>query len=253
MNNALIAMATTLLLAALALWLSDAQVELFLLLNQASSQLPDWLWANLTLLADTLWAVAALLIAASFRPQLFVKALLTFLLGALIVHLAKAGFDASRPALVLGKEAFHIIGPTLKHHSFPSGHAFTAMATAGLLALTFPRAAIAILTIGALAAFSRIAVGAHWPLDVLVGGGLGLLTAVVGVQSANKIALFQHNGWRMAALVLLTLATIALIFHDDRYPMTQALTVLSALVALAISVQRMWWPLMRLIRQTDRS
>ncbi|ASP40034.1 hypothetical protein CHH28_15740 [Bacterioplanes sanyensis] len=253
MNNSTPILGVALLFAGLLLWLQGGQAALFIQLNALTATLPDWLWANLTLLADTLWAVAALLIAASYRPRLLGQALLVLLVGGLIVHLGKAGFDAARPAKVLAEDAFHIIGPTLKHHSFPSGHAFTAMAAAGLLAMTFTRFAAIILVVGLAAAVSRVAVGAHWPLDVLVGGGLGLLTAWGCIVWSNNRAWVHSNGWRFSAMCLLTLATLALAFHDDRYPDTQLLTVVTSLLALVIAGQRLWWPLWRLIRQTDQN
>ncbi|GGY53862.1 hypothetical protein GCM10011297_28210 [Bacterioplanes sanyensis] len=246
-------LALALLLIAAWVYVTGNDTASFLWLNQQTQLLPDWLWANLTLLADTLWAVAALLIAASYRPQLFGQALLLLLLGAVVVHAGKQGFDLGRPAQVLGADVFHIIGPTLRNHSFPSGHSFTAMAAAGLLALHWRSWRILILTVGALAAFSRIAVGAHWPLDVLVGGALGLLTAWICVWWSQRQAWINSNGWRFTSLLLLTLASVALIFHDDRYPDTQLLTVVSALLALAVAMRKVWWPLWQLIRQTGRS
>ena len=61
--------------------------------------------------------------------------------------------------------------------SFPSGHAATA--AAGALAFTriWPAAAIPAWTMAAIIAVSRIALGVHFPSDVLVGFLLGALIA----------------------------------------------------------------------------
>jgi hypothetical protein len=71
-----------------------------------------------------------------------------------------------------------VIGtPLLNHASMPSGHALTAGAVATVLAAALGLRGWRVLLPFVLAvavALSRIAVGAHWPADVLAGAGLGL-------------------------------------------------------------------------------
>jgi membrane-associated phospholipid phosphatase len=61
-----------------------------------------------------------------------------------------------------------------QEQSFPSGHTACSVAAARALSRTYPRggaaAGVAALAIG----MSRIAKGAHWPLDVLGGAVIGL-------------------------------------------------------------------------------
>jgi undecaprenyl-diphosphatase len=61
--------------------------------------------------------------------------------------------------------------------SFPSGHAATAAAGALAFARIWPAAAIPVWTMAAIIAMSRIALGVHFPSDVLVGFLLGALLA----------------------------------------------------------------------------
>jgi undecaprenyl-diphosphatase len=61
--------------------------------------------------------------------------------------------------------------------SFPSGHAATAAAGALAFARIWPPAAIPVWTLAVLIAISRIALGVHFPSDVLVGFLLGALIA----------------------------------------------------------------------------
>lgn len=59
--------------------------------------------------------------------------------------------------------------------SFPSGHAANAAAGAYAVSRIWPEGAAVAWTLAALISFSRIYVGAHYPLDVLAGAFVGWL------------------------------------------------------------------------------
>lgn len=67
------------------------------------------------------------------------------------------------------------------HHapdaSFPSDHATAAFAIAGALALRLPRVGVPALVAAVVLAFGRVALGVHYPSDVLTGALLGLACA----------------------------------------------------------------------------
>ena len=95
------------------------------------------------------------------------------LLGESVQRLGKSLIDRQRPAFRYPDPA-----PLMKiphTNSFPSGHAAVSFACAGTLA-TFVsrRMAIALYVLAALIAWSRVYVGAHYPLDVLAGALLGI-------------------------------------------------------------------------------
>mgnify|MGYP005811406585 CR=1 FL=1 len=58
--------------------------------------------------------------------------------------------------------------------SFPSGHATTAFALAAVLSLWYPRWTAAWLGLAAVVGWSRIALGSHFPSDVLAGAIVGV-------------------------------------------------------------------------------
>ena len=66
----------------------------------------------------------------------------------------------------------------LDRYSCPSGHCMTAAAVGIPLALAFPPTLPAIAFIWLLIAWSRIALGHHYPTDLLLGGAIGAGIAV---------------------------------------------------------------------------
>lgn len=116
---------------------------------------------DLTRVAASLYVLASVVLAG------LVAALLKFVIG------------RARPKLIdeYGSFAFDMFGPSSSWASFPSGHTTTIMSCAMALALIFPRQRIAILVAGIVISFGRVAVGAHYPSDVLGGVALGALVS----------------------------------------------------------------------------
>ncbi|PZO13422.1 MAG: PA-phosphatase [Burkholderiales bacterium] len=117
--------------------------------------------------------------------------------GALFNTALKQGFERARPDLV----PHEVI---VLNASFPSGHAFGAamvyLTLAALLTLRLelraPRAVLLALAIGVTLAVgvSRIALGVHWPSDVLAGWAAGSAWALATWLVANTTGWFDHNG-----------------------------------------------------------
>jgi len=172
------------------------------------------------------------------------------IIGGIAVHIFKQSLNLPRPPAALEAGSFNLIGPALKNESFPSGHAFTALSCATLIALNTLRPALIffVMIMGVLAALSRVMVGAHWPVDILTGGGAGIAIAIFCVYLESHFKAFQAHGWKFASVILLTLATVALAFHEDRYPDTQALGVITSVTALVIAIRQFWLPFIRLLR-----
>jgi membrane-associated phospholipid phosphatase len=126
------------------------------------------------------------LLFARRRPEVFwaliVSALLTVAYSRGLKHLV----DAMRPPAVLAAEQFHLIGPALRNHSFPSGHSASIAVFVGVLVIFAAnwRERSALLALAAAVALSRVALGVHWPQDVLAGVYGGLMAAGLGTWLA---------------------------------------------------------------------
>jgi len=246
----LIAAAVGCLALALALHGSDADRAWFLALNAAA-----WRWeapaalSCLTILGHGLGATMLMSPALLRAPATLAAALYAAPVALLLSRLPKALIDSPRPAAVLDAASIHITGMRLAaHNSFPSGHAITAfMLVAVLLAARPPlrprwSRALAIVLAGIAVGVSRIAVGAHWPSDVLAGAGLGLLGGVAGTLAARRWP-FGTGRTAQAVLAILLMACAATLIRIDLgYPLAQpfqyALAGLGACVA-AIALWRL--------------
>lgn len=223
------------LLAAL-MALSGSNRELFLFINRVSLYTGADLWANLTVLGDGLVAAVLLLPLLRRYPELVWAALLGAILSALWVHGLKIWFASPRPPSVFPADIIHVIGKAHYYNAFPSGHTTTAAWLAATIALYWRRLdlTIALLAAAVLIGISRIAVGVHWPLDVLAGVFGGWLAALGGHWWAQAWPRGNDKRVQIFLAVLLTLCALALPFHDTGYPQARPLQVVIAIAALVI-------------------
>lgn len=206
----------------------------FAALNSLAAVLPGWLWQGVTMLGETPTAFALALLAARRHPvALWVLALASVpatLLSRGIKHLA----DLDRPPAVLAADAFNLVGPALKHSSFPSGHTITAFLLAGVVAYVSPRWRVPALALAALAGLSRVAVGVHWPLDVAAGAICGLIAAWLGIHLAARWRAGLSPRVHLALVVVFLWGPIALLVDDWRYAESAWVRWPVALLAMAV-------------------
>jgi membrane-associated phospholipid phosphatase len=193
----------------------------FIPAQQASQILPGWLWETLTTLGDGRVQLALMLPFCLRYPRVF----WALVVGALLAGALSRGFKVwvplPRPAAVLDASQITIIGARLTSHSFPSGHTVSAFSfIIAWLALLGWWRALPIVVIAALVGFSRIAVGAHWPVDVLAGGLIGLVGGWLGLRLTRKFrwGLGVRAHWTLIAIAVIAVATLP--FDGQGYPDT---------------------------------
>ena len=143
----------------------------------------DWIFATVTHLGEETFFLAIAIIffwCVNKREGYFI--LITGLVGTVVNQVAKLFFRIPRP-WVLDPE-FNIIESARAEatgYSFPSGHTQNVAGTYGSIAAFKPRKGRTLLcvTIIALVAFSRMYLGVHTPLDVVVSLLVGLLLVLI--------------------------------------------------------------------------
>lgn len=178
------------------------QKEVFFCLNQWLSQTPE-IQYNLTQLGDA-FVVYCLLSVLYFRFPKIWEALIAAGLFSLIASQGlKHLIDVPRPAEIFNSETFNIIGEEIVgYSSMPSGHSITIFTALSVLAIAFqPKQAnqlyktlyyIGIVFLGIFLCFTRVGVGAHHPLDTLVGGAIGGWCGILGILLIKK---YNALGW----------------------------------------------------------
>jgi undecaprenyl-diphosphatase len=115
-------------------------------------------------------------------------------------YLSKFAVSRLRPFLVL-PNGYYLLGPS-PDPSFPSGHTLVVCAFATVVWFTLANNKVAILlTIEAgIVSFSRVYVGAHFPMDVIAGVfiGIGIGSAIMVFQTRidvwfSKVDSFWNN------------------------------------------------------------
>lgn len=217
----LIAPAAALAVLALACVVAGNQ-SLFITLNSAASGVSPSLWSALSLTGSVLGMLALLAPTLKTRPRWLASALLASPLALVFSEGGKRIFDIMRPAGVLESGSFNLIGQKLYVYSFPSGHATTAFVVAAALIFAWPEAStrmrLAILATAILIAFSRVAMGAHWPLDVLVGACGGWLIGALGCVLSAHWRFWEHRSGVRAMAAIALGSSLALLFIDLGYP-----------------------------------
>ncbi len=213
----------------------------FLAFNHLAAALPETFWSDLTVLGDTLVDLALLLALLRRRPDLVLAVLLASLPATLLSHAIKDAFDMARPYAVLGEQV-HVIGLHLRVGSFPSGHTTGIFLLAAVL-IGGPRAAftVPILALALLVGLSRMAVGAHWPLDLLGGILCGWACGLAGLYWARRLDWANRPGARWAMRVfLLGCAATLFLGYDSGYPLARPFEQVVALLALAVHLVPGW-------------
>ena len=221
------------------IYFAQLNVELFHVINNVGRNVNDSIWMGLTALGNKLVIWTLLFIVAWRFPKLLVTTLLAGIFEIFISLPLKTFFDAARPTDVLIESSYHLIGFKISGYSFPSGHTMSAFAIASAIALYSRNlwVIISILTLASLAGISRIMLGVHWPVDVLVGAALGGLCGYAAIVLTRN---FSLNQLKIQWFILFMYFLIAsrLLWAGTSYPSNQLYVYIMTAIALLLSVTR---------------
>lgn len=229
----------TVLLSALALavWLLGANQPLFIVLHHALAVVPGAVWRLCSMFGEWTVATAVLLLLAARKPALLPRMLVLGLAGVAASIWLKAGFAVPRPPLVLPPGTVTLLDNLPGNASFPSGHAIAVgVLTGALLPRASLRGQLGLAAGALLVCLSRIAIGVHWPLDVLAGLVLGLVLAAAA-QQVPKSGLPSTLLLPLVKLLALVLLGVS-VWHLQRmqpnaaYVLFNLMTLAAALLVL---------------------
>lgn len=170
------------------------QKDSFFLINYNLGQFPDIIY-NITQLGDASIILSFLSIFILYAPKIWESLISASLASLIFSTVLKNIFQVPRPAVVLDNNCFVIIGKTaVGYASLPSGHSITVFTTFTVLLFAFmPEKlsykilwALFIIITGLIIAFTRVGVGAHYPLDVIIGSIIGYISGLIGIFVSRK-------------------------------------------------------------------
>ena len=199
---------------------NDTNIDVFFTINSFSKITGDRIWALLTMFADGLIVFVFLAPVIRKKPRLIWAVIFAGILYLVIGSSMKRILDVPRPPQVIAAEHFHLIGPAWLMHSFPSGHATMAFILTGAFALTASRVWVRglMIVLGSLMALSRVAVGVHWPIDILAGAILGWLSIWLALKFSERMTWTGSAvGQKIIGASLLICCISALFWYSSSY------------------------------------
>ncbi|MBE8162934.1 MAG: phosphatase PAP2 family protein [Bdellovibrionaceae bacterium] len=238
---------------------TSTQMDIFLVINHALSGTvfgPNF-WLNITALGDALILFPLLSFFVFKNTQAWAALFGAVPLSAILSHFGKAFFSVSRPAAIIDADKFTIMGKTLTGAtSLPSGHTITifAMVSAVLLVLFYnnkknynnsnnsSRKAFAVWAVGLISlafvvAISRVAIGAHWPADLLLGAIFGFFGGLSGAILTFKYSTWwrwitKPQFWYVKALIIIAVSFAMIVEYSQL-----VVAWLSLIVAVFVTIK----------------
>lgn len=178
-QKVIVNISSILLIMAFFLFTISLNEPLFISLNSTLNHFfPSVMLQWLTDYGDNIVFFFIFILLLLYYPKNAILGIAGMLIAVVLCALLKYTLNFPRPADLLLLNDFYTVGYVPHHHSFPSGHTLRAFILFSYAYFLVPQSRIKwvlfLLAVGA--GLSRIAVGAHWPLDVIVGAVLPIVS-----------------------------------------------------------------------------
>lgn len=203
------------------LWLHVWEPGLFVFINQLCLPVAAPVWTALSSLGNGWGVLAVTAPLLRFAPRLMWAWMCAAPFAILFARVGKGLLVSPRPAAEVDNTLIRIVGEVLHNVSMPSGHTTTAFAVASAIFFALPREQRRrhwwLLLLAAGTGLSRIAVGAHWPGDVVVGASLGLLAGLLGnvLLAAMPARCHAAGHWGLRLVALLVLGAVYFLLTEE--------------------------------------
>ena len=220
------------------------QKDYFYSINSKLSQFPNIIY-NLTQVGDTLIFLSLLTILILYAPKIWESLIMAIPVSAIFSIVLKKLFLIPRPAASFDNNSFVIIGERLSgHNSLPSGHSITIFAVLTVLLFGFmPKSrnhkilwTAFIFITGLVLAVTRVGVGAHYPLDVIVGSTIGYICGLLGIFINQKCKIWLWIGNTKYYPIFILLLLVGCVVLADRIVRENLIVFYLPLISLVISI-----------------
>jgi len=177
---------------------------LFYAVNHINSPFLDWLMPIISDLGNLIFwlfiCVILFLFGGKKGKNVAILAIFALILSSVVVGLLKYSIVEPRPFIALQNVKLLTVSTAEYYTSFPSGHTASSFAFAVVVGLKYKikslgnlRLIYPLLTYAFIVGFSRIYIGVHYPIDVLIGALIGIICAWIVLKLENRILKRNDN------------------------------------------------------------
>ena len=219
------------------------QKDCFFFINHNLGQYPNIIY-NLTQLGDASILLSFLTIFFLYAPKIWESLLSASIVSLLFSSVLKNLFLVPRPSEVFDNHSFVIVGKTaVGFASLPSGHSITVFTTLTVLLFAFMPQKVkykilwvfSIVIIGLIIVFTRVGVGAHYPLDVIIGSTVGYISGLIGIFISRKYKIWNWVNNKKYYHIFILLILICVISLITKIISENLIVFYLALISLFIS------------------
>ena len=202
---------------------------------------------NLTQFGDALIFLSFLSIFIIYAPKIWEALLSSLLISLLLSCPLKSIFAVPRPGVVFNEDSIIVVGKALcGHNSLPSGHSITIFTILTVLLFAFMPKELkfkilwifVFITVGYILAFTRVGVGAHYPLDVIIGSIIGYISGISGIFISRKYKIWDWINNKKYYPIFILLFVICCILLISRIINDNLVIFYFAFTSLAVSLYK---------------